>query len=215
MLVEEIMNQNVQYLTKTDTIEDAIHTMNQYRIRHIPIVDKEKKLIGIVSDRDVRDASPSIFHAEEHLEDFKKPLKEIMVYPVVTAHPLDFVEEVASVLYEHDISALPIAADDDTLVGMITETDILHTLVKLTGAHQPSSQIEIQVHNVAGQLADVAGIFKERGVNVTSVLVYPHTNPEYKILVFRLQLMDPREVINVLKEEGYHIKWPTGPEVHP
>ncbi|PSL44554.1 acetoin utilization protein AcuB [Salsuginibacillus halophilus] len=214
MLIEEIMHKDVAYLTAENTIEQAMNVMHERKIRHVPIVNDKHELIAIVSDRDIRDASPSIFHADEHLEDLQKPLSSIMKTNVVTTGPLDFVEDAASTLYEHDISSLPVT-EDDVLVGMITETDILHTLVKLTGAHQPSSQIEIRVPNISGQLADVAALFKANNKNVTSVLVYPCEDPEYKILVFRVQTMDPRRIIETLESSGYEVMWPRMPGMSP
>ncbi|MGO4888738.1 acetoin utilization AcuB family protein [Anaerobacillus sp. MEB173] len=212
MIIEEIMNCNTVTISKDDTIETAINLLNQYRIRHLPIVDSENHVIGIISDRDIRDASPSIFHKEDHKEDLKKPVSTIMITDVITAHPLDFVEEVASMFYEHQIGCMPVT-EENKLVGVVTETDILHTLVQLMGAHQPSSQIEVRVENITGKLAEIANIFKEKKINITSVLVYPSKDLNYKILVFRVQTMDPRGIIAEIEKEGYKVLWPNMPGV--
>ncbi|RSL32926.1 CBS domain-containing protein [Salibacterium salarium] len=211
MLVEEMMQSDPIHISDTTTIENAMDLIHQHKIRHIPVTDTMDMLIGIVSDRDIRDASPSIFHVNEFKEDMKKPVSHIMKYPVITAHPLDFVEEAAVVLYENDISALPVVDDNDKLIGILTETDVLHTLVRLTGAHQPSSRIEVKVSNVPGQLAAISSIFKEAKVNVTSVLVYPGTSLDSKFLTFRVQTMDPRYLIKKLDDAGYETKWPRVP----
>ena len=68
---------------------------------------------------------------------------------LITGHPLDFVEEIGAIFYEHQINCLPIVKNRK-LVGIITETDLLHTLIELTGAHQPGSQIEIKVAKSSG-----------------------------------------------------------------
>ena len=110
---------------------------------------------------------------------------------VITGHPLDFVEEVAAVFYEHKISCLPII-NDRKLVGIVTETDLLQTLVELTGANQPGSQIEVRVPNHSGKLSEITSIIKKRKANILSVLVYPDKKDEqYKILVIRVQTMNP------------------------
>ncbi|OLS39785.1 acetoin utilization protein AcuB [Alkalihalophilus pseudofirmus] len=212
MILEEIMKTDVITLTEDTPIKDAMLLLDKYRIRHIPIVQgPEKKVVGIISDRDIRDASPSIFHSTEHLEDFLKPVSSIMQRNVITAHPLDFVEEVSTIFYENNIGCLPVVTDNDELRGIITETDILHTLVELMGAHQPSSHIEVKVLNQTGMLASIASIFKEMHINITSVLVYPYKNPEYKILVFRVQTMDPRRIIKAIEQAGYEVIWPKQP----
>lgn len=211
MIVEEIMNKKVFTLTEEATIKDAMKAINERRIRHIPIVNEENQLIGIVSDRDIRDAGPSTLD-KDHVVDLDQPISIIMKRDVVTAHPLDFVEEISSDFYEHNIGCLPIV-EDEKLVGIITETDMLHTLVKLMGAHQPSSQIEVRVENITGKLAEIAALFKKNNVNITSVLVYPCKDPNYKILVFRVQTMDPRSIIAEIEQEGYKILWPQMPGV--
>jgi acetoin utilization protein AcuB len=214
MIIEEIMKRDVLTLTEDAPIKDAMLLLDKYRIRHIPIVEgPNKRIVGIISDRDIRDASPSIFHSTEHLEDFLKPVSSIMQRNVITAHPLDFVEEVSTIFYEHNIGCLPVTEDDE-LLGIITETDVLHTLVELMGAHQPSSHIEVKVKNKTGMLASIANIFKELHINITSVLVYPYKNPEYKILVFRVQTMDPRRIIHAIEKEGYEVIWPKQPGIN-
>lgn len=210
MIVEQIMKRNVIKITTTNTIKDAIQLMEKHRIRHLPVINEDDELVGIISDRDIRDASPSVFDTGEHSEYFTNPVSKIMVTDVITAHPLDFVEDVSSIFYEHHIGCLPIE-EDYKLVGIITETDILHTLVQLMGAHQPSSQIEVQVENITGMLAEIATIIKKRNINITSVLVYPCEDLQKKVLVFRLQTMDPRGVIADIEINGYKVLWPNLP----
>ena len=211
VIVEEIMKKNVITLTEDATIEDAMAVLNNHRIRHIPIVDELNQVVGIVSDRDIRDAGPSTLD-KNHKVNLDQPISIIMKRNVFTAHPLDFVEEISSDFYEHNIGCLPIV-EDEKLVGIVTETDMLHTLVKLMGAHQPSSQIEVRVENITGKLAEIAAIFKKSNVNITSVLVYPCKDLNYKILVFRFQTMDPRSIIAEIEQEGYTILWPQMPGV--
>ncbi|ARK31741.1 acetoin utilization AcuB family protein [Halalkalibacter krulwichiae] len=210
MIIEYIMKRNVITIKDTATIKEAMQLLELHQIRHIPITNERNRLVGIVSDSDIRDASPSIFHFTDHLEDFLKPISTIMKRNVITAHPLDFVEEVSTLFYEHHIGCLPIL-DDDELVGIVTETDMLHTLVELMGAHQPSSHIEVKVENITGKLADIAAIFKELNVSIISVLVYPYHDPSYKILVFRVQTIDPRRIIKVIEANGYNVLWPSEP----
>ncbi|WP_226670169.1 acetoin utilization AcuB family protein [Metabacillus litoralis] len=211
MIVKQIMNQNVITLNSSDPIRLALETMKINKIRHIPILTDDAKLVGIITERDVKDASPSIFQLELKEDFLNEPIKTVMTNNVVTGHPLDFVEEAAAVLMEHKIGCLPIL-QNDMLVGMLTETDLLHTFVKLTGGDQPASHIEIKVPNKAGMLAEVSSIFRHRKLNISSVLVYPDSDNHFKILVFRVQTINVTMIINDLKAEGYEVLWPTIPE---
>ncbi|MFC3883254.1 acetoin utilization AcuB family protein [Bacillus songklensis] len=212
MIVEEIMTTDIITLNPNDSIAEAIKLIHQFNIRHIPIVNDQLQLVGIISDRDVRDASPSIFHSSVHIEDLEKPVKEIMKSNVITAHPLDFVEEIAGIFYEHRIGCLPITKGNE-LVGIVTEKDILDTLIQLTGAHQPGSKIEVKVENKAGVLSEVTAVFRQSKINILSVLVYPDKDEKHKIIMFRIQTLNPTSIITELKRHGYMVLWPNLPGI--
>ena len=208
------MKTNVITLTQNHSINDAYKLMLHHKIRHLPIVDENKHLLGIVSDRDIRDALPSILiDSNEQRNVLEKPIKAIMKTNVITGHPLDFVEEVGTIFYENHISCLPIVKEH-ALVGIITKTDLLHTLVELTGAHQPSSQIEIKVPNRAAVLSEMATIFLKRKTNILSILVYPYKQDEkFKMIVLRVQTINPTSLIEDLTHAGYQVLWPHLPGI--
>ncbi|WP_173915823.1 acetoin utilization AcuB family protein [Halobacillus sp. Marseille-Q1614] len=213
MLVEEVMKREVITLTPADSIATAVKLLNQHHIRHIPIVDDKNCVVGIVSDRDVRDASPSILdkNAQDEAVQLRNPIETIMTSPVTTVHPLDFVEEIASIFYEQEIACVPVMKNDK-LVGIVTEKDMLHTLIQLTGTHVQSSQIEIKVPNKPGMLPQVMQIFGKRKVNISSVLIYPYqADSFYKIIVVRIQTMNPLPTIQDLKDADYEVLWPKNP----
>lgn len=206
-----MMKTEVHTLTREDTIEDALKMLSAHHIRHIPIVDEDHHVIGIVSDRDVRDASPSVFHKEEELEELQNKLGSIMTSQVITVHPLDFVEEVANIFYDHEIACVPVTSNDK-LVGIITEKDLLYTLIQLTGTNVQSSQIEVKVPNRPGMLPGVVSIVGKRKVNISSILIYPYKpDKHYKVIVFRVQTMNPNPIIDDLRKSEYDVLWPKAP----
>ncbi|WP_027416836.1 acetoin utilization AcuB family protein [Aneurinibacillus terranovensis] len=208
MLVEDIMKRNVITVESSDSIRLAMLKVDQNRIRHLPVIE-DGQLVGILSDRDLRDACPSII-GETRTEDdqvMSTSVSSIMRKEVITCHPLDFVEEAALAMYDNHIGCLPVV-EGDRLQGIITETDILHTLVELMGVHYPSSHIEVEVDDRIGLLADVTQIFKEAKCNVTSVLVFPGRRLNKKNLVFRVQTIDPRKIVSKIEEAGYRVVWP-------
>ncbi|MBS4176004.1 acetoin utilization AcuB family protein [Lederbergia citrea] len=211
MIVEQIMTKDVITLTQDDSIKSAHQLMREHTIRHLPLINQKDEIIGLVTERDIKDATPASWDDGRLQEIMKMPLSSIMKTNLITGHPLDFVEEVAVLFYDHKIGCLPII-NRGKLVGIITGTDLLHTMVELTGANKPGSQIEIQVENRPGILYEVTGIFCKQNINVHSVLVYPDPdNEKYKILVFRVATMNPIKVIDQLKKEGLHVQWPNIP----
>ena len=213
MIIEDIMIKDVITLTQDATIEQAIETVKEKKIRHIPIVDDNQNLVGLLCDVDIRSATPSIFRIDEYKDDLLRPVSEIMVKDVLTAHPLDFVEEVAYTFYDQRISCMPVVSNH-RLIGIVTETDLLHTYVELTGANQPASQIEIKVRNRPGTLSEIAAIIKRMNANVNSIFIYPFKDdPAVKVLVLRVQTMNPTKIIDSLSSEGFEVIWPAGPEM--
>lgn len=214
MIVEEIMKTEIITLTEDQPIREAANLMMQHKVRHLPIITKDNQLIGLVSDRDIRDATPSILsNPEEQTHVLKKPIKTIMTTNLITGHPLDFVEEIGAIFYEHHISCLPIVKDKK-LVGIITETDLLHTLIELTGANQPASQFEVKAPNRAGVLNEITAVFRELKVNILSVLIYPDKKDEsFKIIVIRAQTINPIGLIDNIKKAGYQVLWPNLPGI--
>ncbi len=212
MIIEDIMIKDVITLQKNATLRQAIDLVKQKKIRHIPIVDDEQRLIGLLCDVDIRSATPSIFHLDEYKEDLLKPISDIMITDIYTAHPLDFVEEIAFVFYEQKISCMPVISDNK-LVGIITETDLLHTYVELTGTNQPASQIEVKVTNKPGTLSEIAEVIKGHNSNVNSIFIYPYKeDPVFKVLVLRIQTMNPLKIVQGLRSSGYEVLWPDIPE---
>lgn len=206
MIIEEVMKKNLITLSENDSIKRAKLLMFENGIRHLPVINQHNQIVGLVTRTDLYK-----FQMQDGSE-AKSFIKDIMNKNVITGHPLDFVEEVSAIFFEHKIGCLPIV-EDEQLVGIITETDVLHTFVQLTGADQPGSQIEVKVPNITGMLSEVASSIKERKVNILSVLVYPSSEINSKILVFRVQTMNPLPIIEDLKAKNYEVLWPRIPGV--
>ena len=89
---------------------------------------------------------------------------------------------------------------------------MLHSLVELTGAHQPGSQIEVRVLDQAGVLYEITKVFHLRNANILSILLYPDKKDErFKVFVIRVQTINPISIIDDLKNSGYEVLWPNLP----
>ncbi|AMW99636.1 acetoin utilization AcuB family protein [Rummeliibacillus stabekisii] len=211
MLIEEIMNKQVLTLQPTHTMADAAKLMKERKIRHVPVVDENGKLLGLVTERDLKNALPSSLLKDGDTSLYHRTLDQIMITNPIIGHPLDFVEEVALILYEHRIGCLPIVSKGE-LVGIITGTDLLYTYIEITGATKPSSQMEIRVQDRIGALHEVTKIFANHHASILSVLIYPDSkDDENKILSIRLKIMNPLPIIDELRKEGFDVLWPNLP----
>ena len=210
MLVEEIMVKDVITVKPETRLKTALEITKKNNIRHLPVVNNAHKLIGIVSDRDLRTASPSpvLPGNESVLEEIT--MQDIMQERLITVHPMDFLEEAARLLYEHKIGCLPVVSDE-LLVGIVSEKDILGTLVELLGFFKQGTHLEVEVPHKPGNLAKVAGIVGKHGVNIDSVLISNGTDSQSRVIILRLQSLDTRKIQEEFKKSGYKIKWPLKP----
>ena len=213
MLIEEIMIKDVLTLSPENTVKDALNAMRDKKIRHLPILSADGTVVGIVTDRDLKEVVPSSVSEIIDNSPYDTLLSEVMTKNPITGHPMDFVEEAAVLFYDNKIGSLPIVSNNK-LVGIITETDLLYKYIELTGAHQPGSQIEVRVPNTPGILFEVSKVFHEQKLNVLSVLVYPDKeNEANKILVIRINSMNPLKIIEGLKVSGFEVLWPNVPGI--
>ncbi|MDQ4064313.1 MAG: ACT domain-containing protein, partial [Actinomycetota bacterium] len=103
--------------------------------------------------------------------------------------------------------------DGDGLVGIITSSDVMRALARLVGVHEPGSRLEVALPDRPGSLARIAGITRDAGVNLVSVLVTLRSaSGGQHITILRLATIDPGEMVEQLGEAGYSVLWP--PETH-
>ncbi|MGD9091972.1 MAG: CBS domain-containing protein [Anaerolineales bacterium] len=151
---------------------EALKLMRRERVRRFPVVDKRGRLVGIVSDKDLLDASPSdatslsIYEVNYLLG--KLMVKEIMTRDVITITEDTPLEEAARIMADNKIGGLPVIRDKE-VVGIITETDLFKVFLELLGARQPGVRIAALVPNVPGELAQLTKAIFDIGGNVVAL----------------------------------------------
>ncbi len=217
MLVQDIMTRKVVAIAPAMPIADVHTLMEQRNIRHFPIMDsvlgeagnvgEGERLVGIVSDRDIRIVGSSPPAAPPAVT-MNSPVGDIMIRDVLTAHPLDPIEESARVLREHKIGAMPVLEGDE-LVGIVTAIDFLDALVAMTGVNRSSARLEIEVPNRPGALAQLLERIAGRGYNVSSVFT-SERHEDSLTFVLRVETISGHQLAGELRAQGYHVVWPTG-----
>lgn len=209
MIIGEVMNRNTQLITVTPqhNVAEAIKIMKDHKIRHLPVLNEKGKLEGILSDRDLRDASPSILNSDNS-DTVHTKISEVMSRNVITITPYDFIEDVAAIFCEFKISCLPVMAED-RLIGIITESDLLRILISITGAAEPSSYIEVKLPHEQNAICRVLGILQTKDIAVSNLLLYPlASEPSNKRLVIRTSTMNTSGIASELSEKGFEVIWP-------
>ncbi len=130
--VEDMMTRNPHTLLRSHSLADAKHTMEALDIRHIPIVDAERHLLGIVSQRDVLAAQESILQKipSDQSYTLSTPLSELMHCNIMTVEPRAGLKESALYMQKHKVGCLPVVKNKQ-LVGIITDSDFVAIAINL------------------------------------------------------------------------------------
>ena len=135
MLVHDKMTSPVITLRADAPFQEAFKLMRDHKIRRIPIVDQQQRLVGIVSERDMLHAAPSPATSlsiwEMNYLLWKLHVGEIMTKKPISVHPDTPLQAAAQLLLDHRIGGLPVVDMSNRVVGVITETDIFKAFVAL------------------------------------------------------------------------------------
>ncbi len=209
MLVQDIMTSPVIAISPDVSLQAAYQTMQEKGIRHLPVLESEK-LVGVITDRDLRLATSSL--APTPFPQGAKVLAVMCRFPF-TADLADPVEDAARLMREKKIGCLPVT-DDDRLVGIITGLDLLDALMRMTGADKPSGRLEVRLADHPGELAHLAGFISQRDLNIHSILTYPE-GAEKTRAVLRVGSIEVRLLAQDLRHDGFDVLWPPAKQCLP
>ncbi len=193
MYVRSRMSKNPITITRETTIAEALDIMRNNSIRRLPVMEKDK-LVGIVTERDLIEVSPSpatslsVFEINYLLAKMK--IGDVLPkrQNVITVSPDALLEEAALLMRDHKIGALPVC-EDGKLVGIITETNIFDAFIDLLGVREQGIRITILTVDKPGVLADMAEVIRDCGANISRIAVF-RENTEKALVVIRLTTED-------------------------
>ena len=172
MLVAERMSRPVITTHSNVPILDAYELMQKEKIRRLPVVDREGKLVGMVSEREILQASPSkatslsVWELNYLMAMFS--VDEIMTKDVITVEADTPLEEAALLMADHKIGGLPVMKDGK-MVGIVTETDLFKVFLELMGARDPGVRLAVLVRNIPGELAQLTKAVLDLNGNIVAM----------------------------------------------
>ncbi len=202
MLLREIMHTDVLTVSPDTKLCEAYRTMHERKIRHLPVLDGEK-LVGIITDRDLRFATSKL---SEVPFDPEETVQNVMIKKVITAHPDDPIEIAARIMRDLKIGSLVIM-ENGKLVGIVTGIDLLDALLALTGVHRPSGRLDVRLSDRAGELAKLTKLLAERKINIHSILTYREKDDRVRVML-RLNTMEVRNIAEEICQMGIEVVWP-------
>jgi acetoin utilization protein AcuB len=197
VIVSHWMSIDLITIGKEASIQEAMALMKRESIRHLPVVDKQMKLVGWITDADLRGVLIASMLEELTLED-------VMIRKPFTVHPEMPLEEAARILLEKRVGGLPIVKDG-TLVGVITTVDILSAFITFLGLFSESTRLDIKVSGSPNPLPEITRIVRLHGAEIISVCHLPfEEGPEYSYSI-RLKKTDVKPIIADLEEHGIEV----------
>lgn len=193
MIVHQIMTRSPVTVLPETPVAEAQALMRKNHFHRLPVVNRQQKLVGIVSEKDLIYASPSpattlnVYEIGALLSRLK--VSEIMSSPVITATADSMVEDAARLLSDNDIGGLPVM-DGDRLVGILTESDVFHCLIELFGTRQKGVRITAEVPEQTGELAQLSSALAQQGIGIISLGTWPGTDQTNRILTVKLEHAD-------------------------
>lgn len=196
MLVARRMSRDPIAIAPEASIQEAIELMKTHSIRHLAVVDEQERLVGWVSDTELR----GVFIASM-IEELT--VGDVMIADPITVSSSDVLEQAALLISKHKIGGMPVL-EDGKLVGIITVVDILEAFVDIMGVLGSSSRLDVRLGDSRDAFPEVSRIIREHDGEIISVGILSQESPE-RIYSFRIEKCDTEPLRQALEEQGYEV----------
>jgi acetoin utilization protein AcuB len=194
MQVGERMSHPIISIAPDMPVHDALDMFKRERIRRAPVV-KDGKLAGIVSDKDLINASPSMATSlsvwEMNYLLSKVTVADVMSKKVLTVDEETPIEEAARIMADNKIGGLPVMRDGH-VVGIITETDLFKIFLEFMGAREKGVRITALLDEKPGQLAKITAAISNAGGNFISFGQFTGEDPSNRLVTFKVKNLDKK-----------------------
>jgi len=204
MLVKDWMSTKVVTLEVGDTMQHAINLSVEHDISIMPVLE-EGKLVGIVTDRDLKRASPSPAAAMD-IQQVLYHLSRLEVGAIMTRHPIavpeDYtIEEAAGVLLGNRISGAPVIGEQGDICGIITKNDLFKALIALSGLNKRGIQFGLLLEDRPGSIKEVTDVVRKHGGRLVSILTTYEKAPEGYRYVYIRAFHIERDALEHIKDD--------------
>jgi len=203
------MKMNLLTVSPETPVFKAREMMDAHRVSHLPITDGKARLLGIVTDRDLKEAwaSPATTLSVHELTYIlqKLTVANIMTKNVITASPDMTIERAAQIMYENKIGALPVVKNGK-LIGIITTTDLMKVLLVALGVSDDSKRISLLTMDRSSALAEAGKLMQQADIDILSILTVPlQGHQDVWQLIMRVNLSVHAKAVQILEGAGYNV----------
>ncbi len=207
MLIKLWMHQNPVTINKETSLSQAQEIIKEQNFRHLPVVEGDI-LIGIVTQTDIDKALPSALDstvsAQDRIIATHTKASSFMTENPITARPMDSLERVALLMQKFKIGALPVV-EDESCVGIITETDIFKAFTELSGIGNPGVRIELQISKNKSSFYAVMEICRQFDMDLGAVALHRNFSHNQQLLTIRVNGENMDDMIETLWSSGAKI----------
>ena len=171
MFVSRSMTRKVVTIRKDADLNEAREKMASNKIRHLPVVDEDNRLLGIVTDRDIRSAMPSQAYNEEKGREAAIRVEEIMTADPITIPPTYTLQDALLLIQKTKVGAFPVVDEENKLTGIISIRDLVRAFINVMGIGEPGTLLCIIAEEKVGQLKKIVDAVTEENISFGSVLV--------------------------------------------
>jgi len=210
MFVSRSMTRKVITVDQETRILDAQELMAAKNIRHLPVVDDDGRLIGIVTDRDIRSALPYQFFklscsTEERQQFCDMQVKDIMTTDPLSISPTFTIQDALLLIQDSKVGALPVVDEDRKLKGIISVRDLLRAFINVLGIGEPGTLLGILVEEKVGQLKKIVDAITEENISFGSVLVARYWDENKRAVFPYLLTQNVARIKKKLQDLGFTI----------
>lgn len=195
MIIEKIMTRNPVTAEPSLSVEAARKLMRQEKVHRLPVLGKDKRLLGIVSEKDILRAAPASDAAQD-----ASPLtvESLMTRNPWTVTPDTIVEDAARQMAERDLSCLPVMKDG-VLVGIVSKSDLFKMILDLFGARRYGVRVSFLVDDRPGTIAAISRALSEHGIDIISFGTCMGTGPTNAECTIKLQGAPVPKIVEIIE----------------
>jgi len=179
MFIDKSMTRDVITIGPEATLLDARAKMDENRIRHLPVVKEDNTVVGIITDRDLRSALPSVFTTgqedpkeRDRISDLK--VADVMTKNPITISPMNTLEDAIMMMHKMRKGAFPVVDNEGKLKGIISTRDLIRAFINVLGIENPGTLLCIEVEDKLGQMKRIVDAITEEKISFGSILVARH-----------------------------------------
>lgn len=201
MIIADRMKKNPATATPDMSISDASAKMKAEKVHRLPVLDDDRRLVGVISEKDILLAAPSpastLSTYEINYLLSKLKVKNIMSRNPVTITRETTIEEAVRLMVENDLSCLPVM-DNGYLSGIVSKSDLFKILLEMLGAKHKGIRVEALVEDGVGVVAGLSDKFTAAGINIISLGTLEGPDASLRVLTFKLENGTEKQVREIM-----------------